>query len=49
LIQEETFLFVPNKHLNIEIRIKLINGKVVRTEEPIILRVIDSMSDEVID
>ena len=49
LIQEETFLFVPNKHLNIEVRIKLTNGKVVRTEDPIILRVIDSMSDEVID
>lgn len=49
LIQEETFLFVPNKHLNIEVRIKLTNGKVVRSEEPIILKVIDSMSDEVID
>jgi hypothetical protein len=49
LIQEETFLFVPNKHLNIEVRIKLTNGKVVRTEEPVVLKVIDSMSDEVID
>lgn len=49
LIQEETFLFVPNKLLNIEVRIKLTNGKVVRTEEPITLKVIDSMSDEVID
>ena len=49
LMQEETFLFVPNKHLDIEVRIKLTNGKVVRTEEPITLRVIDSMSDEVID
>ena len=49
LIQEETFLFTPRKHLNIEIRLKLTNGKVVRTEEPIVLRVIDSMSDEVID
>ena len=49
LIQEETFLFSPHKKLEIELRIKLTNGKVVRTEEPIILRVIDSMSDEVID
>lgn len=49
LIQEETFLFAPKKRLEIEVRLKLTNGKVVRTEEPIVLRVIDSMSDEVID
>ena len=49
LIQEETFLFSPNKRLEIEVRIKLKNGKVVRTEDPIVLRVIDSMSDEVIE
>lgn len=49
LIQEETFLFSPLKKLEIEIRIKLTNGKVVRTEEPIVLRVIDTMSNEVID
>jgi hypothetical protein len=49
LIQEETFLFAPKKQLYIEIRIKLTNGKVVRTEEPIVLRVIDSMNEEVID
>jgi hypothetical protein len=35
--------------VEVEVRIKLTNGKVVRTEEPIALRVIDSMSDEVID
>lgn len=49
LTQEETFLFSASKKLEIELRIKLVNGKVVRTEEPIILRVVDSMSDEVID
>lgn len=49
LTQEETFLFSASKNLEIELRIKLANGKVVRTEEPIILRVIDSMSEEVID
>ena len=49
LIQEETFLFVPRKHVHIEVRIKLTNGKVVMTEEPVVLKVIDSMSDEVID
>ena len=49
LIQEETFLFVPRKPVQIEVRIKLTNGKVVRTEDPIVLKVINSMSDEVID
>jgi hypothetical protein len=49
LTQEETFLFSASKKVEIELRIKLANGKVVRTEEPIILRVIGSMSDEVID
>ena len=49
LIQEETFLFSPRRTVEIEIRIKFKDGKVVRTEEPIILKVVDSMSDEVID
>ena len=48
LTQEETFLFKPGKHLYIEIRIKLTNEKVVRTEDPIVLRVINSMNEEVI-
>lgn len=47
LTQEETFLFVPKKNLNVEVRIKLTNGKVVRTEDPIVLRVIDTMDEEV--
>ena len=47
LMQEETFSVLPSKPLDIEIRIKLTNGKVVRTEEPISLRVIDSMDNEV--
>lgn len=49
LLQEETFLFSARKRLNIEIRIKLTSGKVVRTEDPIVLRVVDSMSEEVMD
>ena len=48
LTQEETFLFKPGKPLYIEIRVKLTNEKVVRTEDPIALRVVDSMSEEVI-
>lgn len=49
LLQEETLLFMPNKTVSIEIKIKLITGKVVRNKEPIILGVIDSVSDEVIE
>ena len=49
LTQEETFLFSARNLLEIEIRLKLTNGKVVRTEEPIVLRVIDTMDDEVIE
>lgn len=47
LTQEETLSVLPSKPLDIEIRIKLTNGKVVRTEEPISLRVIGSMDNEV--
>ena len=49
LMQEETFLFSPNKKLEIELWVKMKDGKVARTEEPILLRVIDSMSDGVMD
>ena len=49
LSQEETFLFVPSKILNIEIRIKLTNGKVTQTDEPVRLRVLDSMDMEAMD
>lgn len=49
LSQEETFLLTPKKNLYIEIRIKLIDGQVVRTEEPIILRVLETMDEEVIE
>lgn len=49
LSQEETFLFSAQHHIQIEIRLKLTDGKVVRTEEPIVLRVIDTMDDEVIE
>ena len=49
LTQEDTFLFIPNKNLCVEVRIKLSNGKVVRTEDPIVLRVIDTMDEEVMN
>lgn len=49
LTQEETYLFNPNKKLYIEIRIKLFNDEIVRTEDPIILRVLDTMDEEVMD
>lgn len=49
LIQEETFLFIPKKTLQVEIRVKFKNGKVVSSEKPISLRVIDSMNEEVLD
>ena len=49
LTQEETFSILPFKPLNIEIRIKLTNGKVVRTEDPIVLRVLDSIDSEVME
>ena len=49
LIQEETFLFTPNKNVTVEIRVLTMDGDVVRSEEPIVLKVIDSMSDEVLE
>lgn len=47
LTQEETFQFIASKKLNIEIRILLTNNKVVRTEDPIVLKVIDTIDTEV--
>ena len=47
LTQEETFSVSPAKLVWVEIRIKLVNGKVVKTEKPIILRVIDTKDAEV--
>lgn len=49
LSQEETLLLKPDKNLYIEIRIKLFDNQVVRTEEPIVLRVLDTMNEEVMD
>lgn len=49
LTQEETYLASPSKPLYIEIRIRLNNGKVVMSEEPIGLRVIDTMDNEVMN
>lgn len=49
LSQKETFMFSAGKPVCIEIRIKLVDGSVVRSEEPILLEVIDSMDKEVID
>ena len=47
LSQEETFQFVPLKNVEIEIRVNFKNGAVTQTEEPITLRVVDSMNTEV--
>ena len=47
LTQEDTLSFLPNKNIDIEIRIKLIDEQVVRNEEPITLRVLDTLDQEV--
>lgn len=47
LSQEDTYLVSPSKTLDIEIRIKLTNGKIIRSDEMITLRVIDTMDNEV--
>ena len=47
LTQEETFLFSPSKRIAIEIRVQLIDGTVIRNEDPIELRVIDTLNEEV--
>lgn len=49
LSQEETLLFVPKKHVEVEIRAVMFDGRVVRSEEPITLRVLDSMNVEVLE
>lgn len=49
LSQAETLMFVPNRHLEIEIKILLLNNKVVMSEEPILLRVVDTLNDEVME
>jgi hypothetical protein len=48
LTQEETLSFIPNKRLYIEVRIQLIDNQIVQAEEPIALRVVDTMNEEVI-
>jgi hypothetical protein len=40
-------MFAPDKLLCIEIKIKLTNGEVVRTDDPVVLRVVDTMDEEV--
>ena len=49
LTQEETLLFMPNKIVNIETRVQIFDGRVVLSEEPIRLRVIDTINSEVFD
>jgi hypothetical protein len=39
-------LFSPRRNVEIELKIKLFNGMVIQSEEPITLRVIDTMCDE---
>ena len=47
LTQEETFLFLPRWKVEIEIRIQMFDNKVVRSEDAIELRVIDTTNQEV--
>jgi hypothetical protein len=47
LTQEETYSFEPTKPVMVELRIQLTNGKVLRSEESITLRVVDSFDNEV--
>lgn len=49
LTQEDTFSLNARKKLYIEIRIKATDGQVLRTEDPIILRVLDTMDEEVMN
>ena len=49
LIQEETFLFVPGRQVEVELRVRTIDGQVIGTENPITFRVINSMNEEVMD
>lgn len=49
LSQEDTYLMKPNKILDVEIKIKLVNNNVVRPEEPIHYRVLDSMDAEIME
>lgn len=47
LTQQETLSLKPKYKVFIEIKILLFNNDVVRTEDPIILRVIDTSDEEV--
>ena len=47
LAENETYLISASRPLDIEIRVKLNNGKIVRSEDLISLRVIDTMDNEV--
>lgn len=47
LTEQDTLAFNASKQIEIELKVKLTNGKVVRNEDPIILRVIDTCDNEV--
>lgn len=49
LSQEDTYLISPGTPLEIEIRVQLTDDKVVRSEDSIKLRVIDTMDNEVMN
>lgn len=49
LTQEDTFLFLPKWNVEIEIKIQLFNKKVVKSEDTIELRVVDTVNKEVFD
>ena len=48
LSQEETLQFSPRSLVNIEIKVKLNGGRVVQNEEPICLRIVNTMDEEVL-
>lgn len=47
LTQEETLMFLPRKNVSIEMRIWMTDNNVIRNEETIELRVVDTMNEEV--
>lgn len=47
LSQEDTFMFRPEKKLYIEIRIQTTDEQIIQTEEPVVLRVVDTLDEEV--
>lgn len=47
LTQEETLMFLPQKNVSIEMRVWMTDNNVIRNEEAIELRVVDTINEEV--